>query len=102
MSLQVEKLEKNTAKLTIEVPAEKFDAGCDRMLTIRAKADSISRASEKAKLPLNMIKKMYGAGVFYEDAADEVIDAELSGRCKGERTCDRFPPHCGRYPDRRG
>ena len=45
MSVQVENLEKNTAKLTIEVPAEKFEEA-----VIRIRVNSISRASEKEKL----------------------------------------------------
>ena len=51
MSVQVENLEKNTAKLTIEVPAEKFEELYSTPI-IRIRVNSISRASEKAKLPL--------------------------------------------------
>ena len=47
MSLQVEKLEKNMAKLTIEVPAEEFDAA--KMRTTRTKTNSASRDSVKVK-----------------------------------------------------
>lgn len=48
MSLQVEKLEKNMAKLTIEVPAEEFDAAI-KMRTTRTKTNSASRDSVKVK-----------------------------------------------------
>ena len=74
MSLQVEKLEKNTAKLTIEVPAEKFDAAIKNAYQKNRSRFNIP-GFRKGKAPLEMIKKMYGAGVFFEDAANEVIDA---------------------------
>lgn len=73
MSLQVEKLEKNTAKLTIEVPAEKFDAAVKHAYNKNKGRFSIP-GFRKGKAPFEMIKKMYGAGVFFEDAANEVID----------------------------
>ena len=74
MSLQVEKLEKNTAKLTIEVPAEKFDAAVKNAYQKNKGRFNIP-GFRKGKAPFEMIKKMYGAGVFYEDAADEAINA---------------------------
>ena len=73
MSLQVEKLEKNTAKLTIEVPAEKFDAAVKNAYQKNKGRFNIP-GFRKGKAPFEMIKKMYGAGVFFEDAANEVID----------------------------
>ncbi len=73
MSLQVEKLEKNTAKLTIEVPAEKFDAAIKNAYQKNRGRFNIP-GFRKGKAPFEMIKKMYGAGVFFEDAANEVID----------------------------
>ncbi len=84
MSLQVEKLEKNMAKLTIEVPAEEFDAAIKNAYNKNKNKFSIP-GFRKGKAPLAMLEKMYGAGVFYEDAADEVIDASLSGGCRGEQ-----------------
>ena len=74
MSLQVEKLEKNMAKLTIEVPAEEFDAAIKNAYNKNKNKFSIPRF-RKGKAPLAMLEKMYGAGIFYEDAANEVIDA---------------------------
>lgn len=74
MSLQVEKLEKNMAKLTIEVPAEEFDAAIKNAYNKNKNKFSIP-GFRKGKAPLAMLEKMYGAGVFYEDAANEVIDA---------------------------
>ena len=74
MSLQVEKLEKNMAKLTIEVPAEEFDAATKNAYNKNKNKFSIP-GFRKGKAPLAMLEKMYGAGIFYEDAANEVIDA---------------------------
>ena len=73
MSLQVEKLEKNMAKLTIEVPAEEFDAAIKNAYNKNKNKFSIP-GFRKGKAPLAMLEKMYGAGIFYEDAAN-VIDA---------------------------
>ena len=74
MSLQVERLEKNMAKLTIEVPAEEFDAAIKNAYNKNKNKFSIP-GFRKGKAPLAMLEKMYGAGIFYEDAANEVIDA---------------------------
>ena len=74
MSLQVEKLGKNMAKLTIEVPAEEFDAAIKNAYNKNKNKFSIP-GFRKGKAPLAMLEKMYGAGIFYEDAANEVIDA---------------------------
>ncbi|WP_448864894.1 trigger factor, partial [Clostridium sp.] len=69
-----EKLEKNMAKLTIEVPAEEFDAAIKNAYNKNKNKFSIP-GFRKGKAPLAMLEKMYGAGIFYEDAANEVIDA---------------------------
>ncbi len=81
MSVQVENLEKNTAKLTIEVPAEKFDAAVKNAYNKNKSRYNIP-GFRKGKAPFDMIKKMYGAGVFYEDAANEVIDASYPDAAK--------------------
>ena len=81
MSLQVEKLEKNMAKLTIEVPAEKFDAAVKNAYNKNKGRFNIP-GFRKGKAPFEMIKKMYGAGVFYEDAVNEVIDATYPDAAK--------------------
>ena len=73
MSLQVEKLEKGMAKLTIEVPAEQFDAAVKTVYN-RNKGRFNIPGFRKGKAPQVMIEKMYGAGIFYEDAANAVID----------------------------
>lgn len=81
MSLQVEKSEKNTAKLTIEVPAEKFDAAVKNAYNKNKGRFNIP-GFRKGKAPFEMIKKMYGAGVFYEEAVNEVIDATYPDAAK--------------------
>ncbi len=52
------------------------------MPTKRIKTDSTFRASVRGKAPQAMIEKMYGAGVFYEDAANEVIDQTYAEAAK--------------------
>ena len=81
MSLQVVKLEKNTAKLTIEVPAEQFDKAIMNAYN-KNKGKFNIPGFRKGKAPFNMIKKMYGVGVFFEDAANEVIDATYPDAAK--------------------
>ena len=72
MSVQVEKLEKNMAKLTIEVSAEEFEAAIEKAYQ-KEKGKIALPGFRKGKAPRKMIEKMYGAGVFYEDAANMVI-----------------------------
>ena len=81
MSVQVENLEKNTAKLTIEVPAEKFEEAVQHSYN-KNKGKFNIPGFRKGKAPFNRIKKMYGVGVFYEDAVDEVIDASYPDAAK--------------------
>lgn len=72
MSLQVEKLENNTAKLTIEVEASKFDKAIQKAYQKNKNKFNIP-GFRKGKVPYAMVEKMYGAAVFYEDAANELI-----------------------------
>ena len=72
MSVQVEKLEKNMAKLTIEVPAEEFEAAVEKAYQ-KQKGKIAIPVFRKGKAPRKMIEKMYGAGVFYEEAANIII-----------------------------
>jgi trigger factor len=72
MSLQVEKLEKNMAKLTIEATAEEFDIALEKAYQKNKNKMSI-QGFRKGKAPRAMIEKMYGVGVFYEDAANFII-----------------------------
>ena len=77
MSVQVEKLEKNMAKLTVEVSAEDFKAAIKKAFNKNKNRFSIP-GFRKGKAPQAMIEKMYGEGVFYEDAADEAINASYA------------------------
>ena len=72
MSLQVEKLEKNMAKLTIEVSAEELDKALETAYQKNKTKISVP-GFRKGKVPRNMIEKMYGVEIFYEDAANELI-----------------------------
>lgn len=72
MSLQVEKLEKNMAKLTIEVSAEEFEQAIEKAYQ-KNKGKINIQGFRKGKAPRKMIEKMYGVGVFYEDAANIII-----------------------------
>ena len=72
MSFKVEKLEKNMAKLTIEVRAEKFEKACEKAYQKNKNKINV-QGFRKGKAPRNIIEKMYGAGVFFEDAANELI-----------------------------
>ena len=81
MSLQVEKLEKNMAKLTVEVPAEQFEAALKTSYNKNKNKFNIP-GFRKGKAPQAMIEKMYGAGVFYEDAVDEAINASYPDAAK--------------------
>lgn len=74
MSLQVEKLEKNMAKLTVEVPAEEFEKALTAAYNKNKGRFNIP-GFRKGKAPRAMVEKMYGAGVLYEDAVNEALDA---------------------------
>ncbi|MDE6639371.1 MAG: trigger factor [Acetatifactor sp.] len=72
MSLQVEKLENNMAKLTIEVPAEELEKAIES--AYRKSKNKISIPGfRKGKAPRKMIEQMYGKEIFYEDAANILI-----------------------------
>ena len=72
MSLQVEKLEKNMAKLTIEVSAEELDKAIETAYQKNKNKISLP-GFRKGKAPRKMIEQMYGKEVFYEDAANALI-----------------------------
>ena len=72
MSVQVENLEKNMAKLTIEVPAEELEKAIEAAYQKQKSKISVP-GFRKGKVPRKMIEKMYGAGIFFEDAANTLI-----------------------------
>lgn len=72
MSLQVEKLEKNMAKLTIEVSVEEFEKAIEGAYHKNKNKISVP-GFRKGKVPRAMIEKMYGKEMFFEDAANDVI-----------------------------
>ncbi|MGN1197515.1 MAG: trigger factor [Acetatifactor sp.] len=72
MSLQIEKLEKNMAKLTIEVSAEELEKAIEGAYQKNKNKISIP-GFRKGKAPRKMIEQMYGKEVFYEDAANALI-----------------------------
>ena len=72
MSVQVENLEKNMVKLTIEVPAEELEKAID--VAYKKQKNQISIPGfRKGKVPRAMVEKMYGVEVFYEDAANTLM-----------------------------
>lgn len=73
MSFKVEQLEeKNMVKLVIEASAEEFEAGIEKAYQKNRKSIALP-GFRKGKAPRKMIEKMYGAEVFFEDAANAII-----------------------------
>ena len=77
MSLQVEKMENNMAKLTIEVSAEELEKAIEGAYLKQRGKISVP-GFRKGKVPRQMIEKMYGAEIFYEDAANALIPEAYS------------------------
>lgn len=75
MSVQVENLEKNMAKLTIEVSAEELEKAIQAAY-MKQKGKISLPGFRKGKVPRNMIEKMYGTEIFFEDAANILISQE--------------------------
>ena len=81
MSVQVENLEKSMAKLTITVSAEDFEKALQRAYQKQKKNISIP-GFRKGKVPRQVLEKMYGAGVFYEDAANSILPGAYADAAK--------------------
>lgn len=77
MSVQVEKLEKNMAKLTVEVPAEDVEKAIQGAYQKTKKSINIP-GFRKGKAPRQLIEKMYGKEVFYSDAVDAMLPKAYS------------------------
>ena len=74
MKVTVEKLEKSMAKLTIEVSAEDFDKAIDKVYLRERKKVNIP-GFRRGKAPRKLIEKMYGVGIFLEDAINDTINS---------------------------
>ena len=72
MSLQVEKMEKNMAKLTIEVSADEFDKAVKAAYNKQKNSIQV-QGFRKGKVPQQMVEKMYGAEIFFEEATNIII-----------------------------
>lgn len=72
MNVQVENLEKNMAKLTIEVDAAEVEKAIQAAYMKEKKNISVP-GFRKGKVPRQMIEKMYGAGIFYEEAVNTLL-----------------------------
>lgn len=72
MSAKIESLEKSVAKLTIEVSPEAFEAAVQKVY-LKQRGKIQIQGFRKGKAPRAMIEKIYGAGIFYEDAVNEVL-----------------------------
>ena len=86
MSVQVEKQEKNMAKLTIEVSAEKVEKAIQSAYQKERKHINIP-GFRKGKAPRQLIEKMYGKEVFYNEALDNLLPtayAEALEECEEE------------------
>ena len=79
MSVQVENLEHNMAKLTIEVAAEELEKALDSAYQKQKKQISVP-GFRKGKVPRAMIEKMYGAGVFVRGCSKHSYAADIR-RC---------------------
>ncbi len=72
MSVQIEKLEGNMAKMTIEVPVEEVSKAIEKAYNKNKNKIAVP-GFRKGKVPRKVIEQMYGPEVFYEDAANEMI-----------------------------
>ena len=86
MSLQVEKLEHNMAKLTIEVSAEEVEKALQAAY-LKERSKISLPGFRKGKVPRQMIEKMYGPEVFYDEAANHMI-SEAYGNAYDECELD--------------
>ena len=82
MSLQVEKLEKNMAKLTVETSAEELENALQKAY-LKNRGSIALPGFRKGKAPRKVVEKMYGAGVFYEDAANILIPEAYAKEVEG-------------------
>ena len=73
MSIKIEKTEnKNELKLEFKIEAKKFDEAIMKVYTKSAKYFNIP-GFRKGKAPFNIVERMYGDEIFYEDAFNELV-----------------------------
>lgn len=77
MSFKVDTMEKNMAKLTIEVDAAEVEKAIQKAYTKQKNKISVP-GFRKGKVPRQLVEKMYGVEIFYEDAANEMIPSAYS------------------------
>lgn len=75
MSVKVEHVDNNMAKMTIEVPAARLDEAIEKAYQKQKNTLSLP-GFRKGKVPKNMIEKMFGVSIFYEDAANILMQEE--------------------------
>ena len=78
MIVKTEDLGKNSFKITVEVDADVFEKAYQQAYQKNKNKIQI-QGFRKGKAPLALIEKVYGPGVFYEDAANELIESEYPG-----------------------
>ena len=85
MSIKVEKTDGNMAKITIESTVEEFEAALQKAFQKNKNRINV-QGFRKGKAPRAMIEKIYGPGIFYEDAANEIIP-ELYDKAMEDEAC---------------
>ena len=70
--IKAENIEKNRYELQISVDSAKFNAAVSAVYRKQVKNITVP-GFRKGKAPRAIIEKMYGAGVFYEDAINDLI-----------------------------
>ena len=81
MSVNVENLEKNLVKLTVEVPVEDLEKGINKVY-LKARNQIALPGFRKGKAPRKMIEQAYGADVFMEDAINELVPEAYEAACE--------------------
>jgi len=81
MAVKTEQVEKNLSKLTFEVSAEEFEKAVNNVY-LKNRGKIAIPGFRKGKAPRNVIEKMYGTGVFYEDAINAVLPAAYEAAAK--------------------
>ena len=81
MSVTVERLEHNLAKLTVEIPVEEIEASIANVYQKEKNRIQVP-GFRKGKAPLKMVEKLYGKGIFLEDAINDAVPGAYEAACK--------------------